>query len=189
MANSRDDRLIALAKPLAAELTRLHQVDPNEIQKIMQHIITTKPEDNSREARLKHLRAVVQWLDALVDYADFFPRSEQTLSHTLAGRAVVEYLIEQERVANPMTIARILGWTVRLMRYYDQMRAEADSLIDRRRPRLDVPTARAVSLRYRPRQQPPTEQLSDVPDDSGGDYTPSDFAAKFMNHLNKEDDK
>ncbi len=160
------------AHTLAAELVVEHRTDTNQLQKVVSYLCSEEPDYAELQA----------WLDAKVNYANFFPRSQQTLRHDLAVRAVVQFIGERH-TTQPLRIAEMLGWVVRLMRYYDRHKSEARGLVDPRRLLVYVPEAREVRLIERPPRREvvrPEDALPEVPE---SEKDVSDKAKDFMAFL------
>ncbi len=158
---------------LAAELVAVHRTDANHLRKIVHHL------------RSEHMdyQGLHAWLDAKITYAAFFPRSQQTLDHDLAARAVVEFIAEQYSQDTDQ-ITEMLGWVARLMIYYVQNKAEANRRADPRAALLNVPRPDVVRLKVRPpRRSGSTPESKNVQSSE-----PSDFAEQFMKFLKGKQD-
>lgn len=113
------DRLWTTVKKMAAELVVHHKdtFDANLIEKTMHHIINT-------DSTIDEIRT---WLNVQMQYANYFERSLQTRSQLATTLALIEEF--NERGVAERELAEVLGWTVRLIRYYAQWTVEARSIV------------------------------------------------------------
>ena len=104
----RDPQHHNIASQMAAQFVQ-QGVDPNEVAKAMTYL-TAHPDGPG----------FFTYLRTIVSHGDIVIRSNQTLPHykTLL-RACEEFLTPYQ--GDPQTMAAILGWTVRLMRYYQSV--------------------------------------------------------------------
>lgn len=150
---------------LAAELVLVHNVKYNDLQKIMQHILSEQMD----------YEGIMAWLDARVRYANLFPRTRQTAEQIWTARAVVQY-IGEKHAEDWRVIATLLGWIVRKMQYFGAFKSRARSLT--RQPVMDVPSMpqfEQVSVPEAPAEDP----IPTVDDDEPA----TDFARSFMKKL------
>jgi hypothetical protein len=124
---------------LAAELIVVHKIDLNQIQRGANYIMTKKP--GSYEA-------LTAYLNAQIEAARYFPRSQQTLNHAATLYVLVEFLwtncvkknsrLEKYQSVFPLPLvemfylATLLSWIARKAIYYRRNFAKADQKVDRR---------------------------------------------------------
>jgi hypothetical protein len=96
----------SVANRMAGELVS-RDCDPNEVAKAFAYL-RTHPKDPRR---------FFEFLKTLVDHGRFLVRSGRTLDYYRALQEVCNQHLGQYR-SDPKRMAQVLGWAVRLMRYY-----------------------------------------------------------------------
>jgi hypothetical protein len=112
------------AHAIARELVK-RDCDPNEVYKAFVYLRTHKDGDK-----------FFLFLDNLAKHGQFFVRSRRTLDYYQAIQDVCRQYLFNHR-ANPEAMSQILGWAVRLMRYYMAKQARTEM-----RPRTPPPRRR-----------------------------------------------
>lgn len=163
--------------PLAAELASEHRMDLNELQKLIFYVQSRTPAADT----------LLAWLDAQIEAAQFFPRSNQTVRYALVNRELIEYLWEYDSglAQQPQRLAQVLGWIVRLMYYYRQNPSAAKD-DQSRQQRLHIPAPRPPQMVTRPaRRSQPQAETPDIP----AIDEVSDFAKEFFKRLQQKKDE
>jgi hypothetical protein len=99
-----------VADQIARELAR-RDCDPNEVAKAFVHLRTHR----------KDTRRFFDFLKTLADRGQFLVRSRRTLDYYRDLQEVCNMHLAQYR-SDPDGMAQVLGWAVRLMRYYVALR-------------------------------------------------------------------
>lgn len=110
------------ADAIARELVK-RDCDPSEAQKAFVYLRTHR--DGDRFFRL---------LEALVRHGRFLVRSGRTLDYYKTILEVCQRYLSNHR-ADPEAMSQILGWAIRLMRYYMSQQIRPESPGSRARPR------------------------------------------------------
>jgi len=162
---------------LAAELTQLYRADANTLQKVAFYIASEQPS----------YKDLTDWLEAQVQAAGYFPRSNQSVSHNVAAQALVEWIAERYTLQNsPARIAEMVAWVVRLMMYYRANGREADELVDRRNPLLMMPSIPRYTPQVRVRRAvAPPPQSESKPDGPDSVSKAADDFMEFLKRKNK----
>lgn len=115
-----NEQHFAIAEQVARQLT-VSSVDPNELAKVTIY------------ARLHPSRDLFRFLETLVNRGDLLVRSGRTLGYYRDIQRVCQTYL-RDYIDQPQEVARILGWSVRLMRYYNVVGLEERAPKPPRRP-------------------------------------------------------
>ena len=115
-----NEQHFAIAEQVARQLT-VSSVDPNELAKVTIY------------ARLHPSRDLFRFLETLVNRGDLLVRSGRTLGYYRDIQRVCQTYL-RDYIDQPQEVARILGWSVRLMLYYNVVGLEERAPTPPRRP-------------------------------------------------------
>lgn len=164
---------------LAAELVVEHRTDVNQIQRMMQYLINYRPNAGEVEC----------YRELLLINRNVFQRSNRSEFHLATLNELLGYIAYRSIHARDDSyyMALILGWIVRMMRYYGQNKSEAREMISKRGTSLLIVDVSTLPKTREFSEPPRKDESSTLPEVRSEDEV-DDFANDFLNFLRGSND-